>query len=186
MAWQTSSIFRKRDRAEGLVVSRRQRQGKTQPSINTSPILCRVLGKQLPQRDFYLGRTITFGLYSFKIGKRRREQACAFVVGAKSRPARKPPAATAFVPWKTLNFIARDVWEQLVNKVLRVLIQSILMELIRRHCRPNCVPSLPRSAPVPEPLARGGRGEGEHRRKPPPVALLLSPFISATAENKYL
>lgn len=52
--------------------------------------------------------------------------------------------------WKTLNFLAWAVWEQLVNKVLRVLIQSILMELIKRSCCPNCIPSLPGSVPEPE------------------------------------
>lgn len=84
-------------------------QGTARPSVNTWPIFCRISGEQLTQRDFYLGRAITFGLSGFKVRKRRREQARVLVVGIKSRPARKPPAATAFVPWKTLNFIARDV-----------------------------------------------------------------------------
>lgn len=76
-------------------------------SINTPPILRRVPGSQLPLRDFYLGRTMTFVPYGFKGGKPRVEQACGFVVGIKSHPEHRTPAVTALVPLKTLNFVMR-------------------------------------------------------------------------------
>lgn len=149
-------------------------------SINTPPILRQAA-------SFHRGIFIWAGQWHLSLMASREENQ------ELSKPvdlwwASRATQSTELLLWQLLcrwkPWIS--LWEPLVNKVLHVLIRSVLMELITRHHCPRYAPCQPRKVLVPEPFAPGGPGRGKRLREPLPTAPLLSPFISATTENKYL